>query len=423
MKKIIIVGAGSRGSLYSDLLKQHSDKVQVVGVAEPREFWRTRVVKEHNVPKENVFKDWADPLKRERFADAVIIATPDNLHVDPAIAYAKQGYHILLEKPMAPKASQCRQIVETVRENNVLFAVCHVLRYAPYTQKLMKLLDSGCIGKPVSIQHLEPVGYWHQAHSFVRGNWRNEEESSFMLLAKSCHDMDWLTYIMGSLPQKVSSFGSLKHFRSENAPAGSADRCLDCSVEETCAYSAKRIYLRLYEDGCREWPLDVLTTDLTEEGIISALKQGPYGRCVYQCDNDVVDHQVVNIEFEGGQTCAFTMTAFIRPFQHRKTRIFGTTGEIYCDCKSIEVFDFLTEECKKHIIDQDEEIIGHAGGDQAMIDCFVRAVCENDPSCLLSGAEETLATHLSVFAAEQARRKSQTIEVGTFCDCGTPDVK
>lgn len=415
-KKIIIVGSGSRGTLYSDLLKQYSDKIQVVGVAEPRQFWRTRIVQEHGIPKENVFKDWAEPLQCEKFADAVIIATPDNLHVDPAIAYAKQGYHILLEKPMAPTASQCRQIVETVRANNVLFAVCHVLRYAPYTQKLKELLNSGCIGKPVSIQHLEPVGYWHQAHSFVRGKWRNEEESSFMLLAKSCHDLDWLTHIMGSLPKRVSSFGALQHFRSENAPADSADLCLDCSVEGTCAYSAKRIYLRLFEDGCREWPLDVLTTDLTEEGIITALRQGPYGRCVYRCDNDVVDHQVVNIEFEQGQTCAFTMTGFIKPFQRRKTRIFGTKGEIYCDCKTIEVYDFLTEEIETHIVDLHEEIVGHAGGDQAMVNCFVKAVCENDSSCLLSGAEETLVTHLAVFAAENARRQGTVVDLENFLE-------
>jgi predicted dehydrogenase len=415
-KKIIIVGAGSRGTLYSDLLKQYSDNIQIVGVAEPREFWRTRVAKDHNIPKDNIFKDWADPLQREKFADAVIIATPDHLHAEPAIAYAKQGYHILLEKPMAPTASQCRQIVEAVQESNVLFAVCHVLRYAPYTQKLMELLDSGCIGKPVSIQHFEPVGYWHQAHSFVRGNWRNEEESSFMLLSKTCHDLDWLTYIMKSLPKKVSSFGTLTHFRPENAPAGSADRCLDCSVEKTCPYSAKRIYLRLYEDGCREWPLDVLTSDLTENGIISALKQGPYGRCVYQCDNDVVDHQVVNIEFEKGQTCAFIMTAFTKPFQYRKTHIFGTKGEIYCDCKTIEVSDFLTEESKTHAVDLQEEIVGHAGGDQAMVECFVKAVCENDPSRLLSGAEETLATHLAVFAAENARRQGTVVDLKNFLE-------
>ena len=410
-KKVLIVGAGSRGGLYAECLKAHSDRVQVVGIAEPREQWRQRFAQEHNLPKENVFSDWTEPLSRDRFADAVIIATPDHLHTEPAIAYAKQGYHILLEKPMAPTAEQCHKVAKAVRENDIMLAVCHVLRYTPYTQKLKSLLGSGCIGEPISIQHLEPVGYWHQAHSFVRGNWRNEAESSFMLLAKSCHDLDWLAYIMDSSAKYVSSFGGLDHFIPENAPDGAAARCLECPVESSCPYSAPKIYLDLFGKGCRDWPLDVVAADVSEKGLLEALRQGPYGRCVYQCDNDVVDHQVVNIEFENGRTGVFTMTAFTATGQQRQTRIFGALGEILCDCSTIRVTNFLNGQTTTHEIPLDGEIIGHAGGDPAMIDCFVRAICENDPACILSGAEETLATHLSVFAAEQARHSKQVVPV------------
>jgi len=410
-KKILLIGAGSRGELYGQCLKEHADRAEVVGVAEPREQWRQRFAAEHNLPNESVFTDWAEPLKHDRFADAVIIAMPDHLHTGPAIAYANQGYHILLEKPMAPTADQCHQIAEAVRKNGIMLAVCHVLRYAPYTQQLKALLDSGCIGESVSIQHLEPVGYWHQAHSFVRGNWRNEAESSFMLLAKSCHDLDWLAYIMGSHAKCVSSFGGLTHFKPQNAPDGATERCLKCPAEANCPYSAPKIYLGLFQKGYRGWPLDVLTADVTEEGLIDALHSGPYGRCVYHCDNDVVDHQVVNIEFDNGATGVFTMTAFTAPNRHRQTRIFGTRGELVCDCNTIHVTDFLTDQTTTHEIRSEEKIVGHAGGDPAMIECFVRALCENDPSHLLSGAEETLATHLSVFAAEQARHEKKIVSV------------
>ena len=414
-RTVLMIGAGSRGTIYADLLRQCGDRVRVVGVAEPRDPWRERMAAEYDLSAENVFRDWAEPLGRDRLADAVIISTPDRLHTEPAIAYAKAGYDILLEKPLAPTADECRQIVRAVKESGVLFAVCHVLRYAPYTRKLKSLLRSGCIGRPVSAQHLEPVGYWHQAHSFVRGNWRNERLSSFMLLAKSCHDLDWLSHIMGSLPKRVSSFGSLTHFRPENVPVGAAARCVDCHVEPTCAYSAKKIYRGLFDEGCREWPLDILTTDVTTAGIDRALRDGPYGRCVYQCDNDVVDHQVVNLEFEGGQTAAFTMTAFTKPAQHRRTRIFGTEGELFCDCERIEVFDFLTEGSTTYEI-VDDDVEGHAGGDGAMVESFVNALTHDDPSQLLSGADETLSTHLAVFAAERARREGTVVEVDSIGD-------
>ena len=405
--KIAIIGAGGRGTGYASYAEAHPEQAKIVGVAEPRDFYRNRLVEKHGIPEDGTFTDWRQAAEREKFADAVIIATQDAMHVEPVVAFAAKGYHILLEKPMAPDAEGCRRIYEAVTQADILFAVCHVMRYTGYTQKLKSLIDSGLIGDVVSIQHLEPVGYWHQAHSFVRGNWRNERESSFMLLAKSCHDLDWLRYIVGSSCEKVSSFGSLKHFCKEGKPAAAGDavRCLDCAFEADCPYSASKIYLGRVDQGQTGWPVDVLTADLTREGVTEALRSGPYGRCVYECDNDVVDNQVVNMQFAGGKTACFTMTAFNQA-ANRKTHIFGTRGELYGDGSVIEHFDFLSDRTEK--IDTaapDGSILGgHGGGDYGLMQSFVSAVAQSDQSMVLSGPEETLETHLMVFAAERARK-------------------
>jgi predicted dehydrogenase len=215
---------------------------------------------------------------------------------------------------------------------------------------------------------------------------------------------------MGSAPRRVSSFGALRHFRAENAPEGSAERCLDCAVEANCPFSARRIYHRLYDEGCRGWPLSVLTPEVNEANLNDALRRGPYGRCVYRCDNNVVDHQVVSIEFAGGQTGVFTMTAFTPPHQERRTRIFGTRGELYCQGGHVEVYDFLTETTHRHDI---RTFGNHAGGDEAMVDAFARAIINDDPRCLTTGIDESLASHLAVFAAEQARRTTQVVDVSS----------
>lgn len=410
---LLVVGAGVRGTNYASYALHHPEEARVIGVAEPRAWWRNRLVDEHDMADEYVFADWREAAALPRFANAVIITTQDAMHVEPAVAFANKGYHILLEKPMAPDEEGCRRIVEAVKANGVTLAVCHVMRYTRYTQTLKSIVDSGRIGEIISMQHLEPVGYWHQAHSYVRGNWRNEALSSPMLLAKSCHDLDWIRYIMGKQCTQVSSFGSLKHFRAEERPEGSADRCLDCAVEPDCPYSAKRIYMRFLKRGVRRWPLEVLTPDISEEGVLAALRDGPYGRCVYACDNDVVDHQVVNMNFVDGSTASFTMTAFTRQ-RNRETRLFGTRGEIYGDGQFIHIYDFLTEQTE--VIDtevsSDGSILsGHGGGDRGVMESFVAAVSHGDASRVLSGPDESLETHLMVFAAERARHEGRVVDV------------
>ncbi|XP_063001515.1 uncharacterized protein LOC134411582 [Elgaria multicarinata webbii] len=338
-------------------------------------------------------------------------------HQAPAVAFAHKGYHILLEKPMAVTAEDCKEIVRACKTSNVILSVCHVLRYHPVALKIKELLNAGLIGDICHIQHLEPVGFWHFAHSFVRGNWRNEAESSFSLLAKSCHDIDLINFWIGNKRcLKLSSFGSLSHFTRENKPKGAASCCLNCSIEQTCPYSAKKIYLEQAKQGCFSWPVSVVCNsgEYDIESLTEALRHGPYGRCVYECDNDVVSNQVVNMEFEGGATAAFTMVAFTEKLGVRKTTIYGTKGELSCQgAGPVEVFDFLQK--KKNIFPPNKMpseprcLSGHDSSDYYLMESFISAIAENNPSLIQTGAEETLNSHLLVFEAERSRREDRVV--------------
>ena len=408
----LIVGAGSRGMRYAEFAAANPDVAKLVGVAEPRATPRELLTHQHQLQAEFVFADWKEAAAKEKFADAVIISTLDAMHAETAIALANKGYHILLEKPMAPSLQQCQRIFDAVKANNVILAVGHVLLYSNYTRKLKELLQAGTIGKIVSVQHLEPVGFWHQAHSFVRGNWRNESESSPMLLAKSCHDLDWIRHIVDQPCVAVSSFGNLNHFKKEEKPveAGDATRCTECPHEPDCCYSAQKLYLGNLSDGNTGWPVDVVTCDTTAEGVTAALSSGPYGQCVYECDNDVVDAQVVNLEFTGGVTASFTMTAFTSAGP-RRTSIFGTHGEIYGDESTITVKDFLSGKTTTHKTELPDSFgLGPcASGDNGLMQTFFSAVANSAPQELLSGPAETLESHKIVFAAEQARRERSVV--------------
>jgi len=411
--KLLVAGAGSRGHGYARYALERPDEAEVIAVAEPRKFYREKMVQDHNIPARNIYESWEEMAEREKFADAVIIATPDREHTQPAIAFARRGYHILLEKPMAPTEEECRQIVEEAIKHDIILAVCHVLRYTQYTQTLKKMLTEGAIGDIVSLQHLEPIGYWHYAHSYVRGNWRNEAESAPMLLAKSCHDLDWIHYIMGSDCRKLSSFGNLKYFRRENKPTGAGMRCVECSIERKCPYSAIKLYIDMnISKGQTEWPVDVVTPDTSREGVLKALQKGPYGRCVYECDNDVCDHQVVNMVFEDDATASFTVTAFTE-VTGRRTSIFGTDGELYGDGRYINLLDFHTDRHSR--IDTHSEgatvTSGHGGGDWNLVKDFVEAVGTDNPSLVISGPKETLDSHLMVFYAEKARKQNSVVEM------------
>ena len=402
---VVVVGAGVRGSGYARWARRHPDRASVVAVAEPREVRRARFSAEHGIADQNAAADWRQLAGRGRFADAVLICTQDRMHAEPAEVFAGLGYHILLEKPMAPDEAAGRRIVAVVEKAGVMLAVGHVMRYTPYTRAVKAIVESGQLGDIMSVQHLEPVGFWHQAHSYVRGNWRRSDLATSMLLAKSCHDLDWLAYILGRAPVRASSFGSLTHFTAANRPAGAADRCVACTVEASCPYSALRLYQGLLERGEHSWPLSVVVEDFSAGSLDEALRDGPYGRCVYACDNDAVDHQVVALEFDGATTATFTMTAFSEA-AGRSTRLFGTRGELTGDGQSIRVYDFLSR--AERLITPSpagamDAAAGHGGGDAGLMDAFTGAVATGNRELILSGPRESLASHLAVFAAERAR--------------------
>lgn len=400
-----VLGAGARGSVFAGFAGQFPGRARIVAVADPRAERRDALAAQLGVAGDRRLRDWRELAARQRLADAVIVTTPDREHAEAAIRFAKLGYHVLLEKPIAPTWAECVSVVGAVEQARVILAVCHVMRYTAYTEAVRRAVADGRLGQIVGVEHLEPVGWWHFAHSYVRGNWRRAGGSGPSLLTKCCHDLDWLRYVVGRPAVSVSSRGGLHHFTPASRPPGAAGRCLDCAVEPTCPYSATRLYLSFLNDPKRkEWPLSVVTTDLTERGVRQALRDGPYGRCVYACDNDVADHQVVTIEFGDGVTATLTMSAFT-PFGRRRTRIMGTRGFLEGDGHQVAVTDFVTGRTEPVAVrDQRADAGGgHGGGDFGVIGAFVDAVASGDRSLIRTGPRESLDSHLMAFAAERSR--------------------
>ncbi len=406
----IVAGAGNRGNVYASYAEKAPADLKIVGFAEPIPFRSERFARRYAIPPERQFKTWEDIFKVKKFADAIIITTPDHLHYGPAMAALGMGYDLLLEKPIAQSWKECSDIMNLAIDRKRIVAICHVLRYAPLFRKIKEVVDSGALGRMVSIQLMEPVEHIHMSHSFVRGNWRNARESNPMLLAKSCHDLDLLTWYTGKHCKSVSSFGSLTWFRQENAPAGSTDRCTDgCAVEPECPYSALKIYHRK-----RTW---LHHMDLPAEGdqgpaILDHLKHGPYGRCVYRCDNDVVDHQVVSMEFEDDITVNFNMEAHTS-YAGRRIRIMGTEGDLVGDEKDLYISNFKTDTTVRWNVNEDAaRASGHGGGDYGLARAFVQAVSTHDPAPLATTIDSAMESHLIAFRAEESRADGTVKTVG-----------
>ena len=338
MEKVItiaVAGYGLRGQCYSQYTLEHPDTMKVVAVADIVREKVDAAKQLFNLPEQMCFDSAEQMLEQPKLADLMFICTQDRQHVPMALAALEKGYHVLLEKPISPELSECIELQKKAHEKNRVVTVCHVLRYSPFYQTVKQIMDSGKLGEIRNISAHEDVGYFHQAHSFVRGNWRNSEETSPMILAKSCHDMDLLQWLMGQRCEYISSYGSLSHFRADKAPEGATEYCLGgCKCKDECPYDAEKIYITNKKTGVRDnhggWPCNALCVDPTEENVYEAIKTGPYGRCVYHCDNDVVDHEVVDMEFENGATAVFTMTAFTKNTR-RTIRVMGTLGELEGD--------------------------------------------------------------------------------------------
>lgn len=422
----IVLGCGQRGRGYARFALDLPGWLKIVGVADPVAHRRNRLAEEHGImDKSLILDDWRGFVSKEKVADVAFICTQDKMHKEPSMALAQKGYHLLLEKPMAVYESDCEQIAEAAEAAGVMVAVCHVLRYYPPAIKVKEIIDKDLIGQVVTVDHRENILWWHFAHSFVRGNWRNVEGSTFSLLAKSCHDIDLIMFWLGDMRcTKIHSFGGLYHFKKDQKPPGAAgvNACFDCpaGVEKACPYSAKKIYLERYPVEKPKWPMSVVCDVEDVPGgyrnsLTKALQSGPYGRCVYECDNNVVDHQVVSMEFESGANASFTMNAFTKNMC-RETRICGTKGELRWDGSPdapIVVHDFTTDQETLHhpdkIVPEMSRLKGHGGADFFLISAFVRAVAFGDPTMVSSGIRDSLRSHKLVFAAEKSRLNN-TIE-------------
>jgi len=305
--RAIMVGAGNRGlRTYGRYAELYPHKIKFVGVAEPDPVRRKRFSEIHHIGSGDQYASWEELLSKPQLCEAAFICTQDRMHFRPTLAALEKGYHVLLEKPMSQDPVECIRMAEWAEEKDRLLVIGHVLRFTAFFSTIKRIVDAGKIGDIVSIQHSENIGYWHFAHSFVRGNWRKTAESSPMILTKCCHDMDILLWLLdGRSCVKLSSFGSLRHFHWGNAPEGSTERCTDgCSAEKDCPYSALKVYLGTpggpwYARGLHPVTREslgrlkaVVSHDTGSTEVMEALRTGPYGRCVYRCDNDVADNQV-----------------------------------------------------------------------------------------------------------------------------------
>ena len=396
--KIILIGAGQRGNCYANYALNHPGDIKIVGVAEPHKARREAFVKKYDIPAENVVHTWEDVFKRDKWADAVMICTQDNMHYGPAMAAIAQGYDILLEKPIAPTEKECTEIAEAAAKAGVKVVVCHVMRYTPFFSKIKEIVESGEIGDIVTYVHNENVGNVHHSHSFARGNWRNSDESCPMILAKSCHDMDCIQWLVDKECLALTSFGSLKYFCKDYCPENAPLRCTDgCTAE--CSYDARKLYL----ESDSEWFRSVAAghANPTDEEVEHAIKTGPYGKCVFQTDNNVVDHQVVNMQFEDGVTVMFSM-ASLTPDTSRSIKIMGTKGELKAHTvpHSIKITNFKNYEERELIVDAGG---GHDGGDIGIMKAFVQYLRGELPAEKVSEAGISAKNHRLCFKAEESR--------------------
>jgi predicted dehydrogenase len=453
----VLVGAGQRGTqVYGQYALQNPEQIIFIAVAEPDEVRRRRFTDAHRIPPENVFESWEPLFSRSQEGRAALICTQDQQHTAPALAAMQAGYDVLLEKPMATTSSECRSLVQGAQEYGRQLHVCHVLRYTRHFSKLRQILQSGKLGQIITVDHRENVSWWHMAHSYVRGNWANQAASSPMILAKCCHDFDILLWLLERECDQLSSIGSLLHFRPENAPEGAPDYCLDgCPAAEECPYYAPFIYLELLPlwravaatstglprlvargqldapqllkmvgtivtdlrrvSDYRDWPRSVVSQDPTPENLEAALRRGPYGRCVYHCDNDVVDNQVVMMQFAGGIPVTLTMHGHSH-LEGRATTIEGSLGSVKAffgvGGARIEFFEHRSGK-KVRYNTSARRVEGHGGGDYGLMSAFVKSL-RKESGAPLTTASQALESHLMAFAAETARVENRIVSREEF---------
>lgn len=407
--KAIVIGAGSRGQFaYGKYALDNPQDIKFIAVAEPNKIRRDQFSKEHKIPIENIYEDWKVLLEKQKFADVVFICTPDKKHFEVTLAALKKGYDILLEKPIAPTYEECEILSKKATETGSSVAVAHVLRYTPFFSIIKEIIDSKKFGDIRGINYIESVGHIHYSHSFVRGNWRNEELSAPMLLAKSCHDMDMLLYIIGADCTNISSYGSKGYFSLNNKPAGTPHRCLEgCPIEKECPYYAPKIYI----NGNSRWLAHLGLHSTKKEEILKALKDSPYGICVYDCDNNMTEQQAVILKFKNEVTASFTMSAFTQEIS-RTVKIMMEKGELSGDLDSnkIEINNFRTG--KKSIINNvSSNTRGHGGGDIGLMKDFLQHLNDKEKYPLKTSIQEAIQSHKIALLAHKAMTENINIEL------------
>ena len=409
MYTVAIIGVGARGGdVYGTLLAENKkDLFKIVSICDLKEERLARFGEFFGVPEEARFQD-EESFFAEKRADLIVIATPDKCHVRHCLKAFELGYNVMTEKPLTDNKEECEALLAAQKKAGTKALVCHVLRYAPAFVKAAELLQQGEIGQLVVIDALERVGYSHQAHSYVRGNWRNLEVSAPMILAKCCHDLDLLQFYANSKCKSISSVGELIYFKKENEPAGATDRCLDCPHRDTCTYSAKIHYIDSWNwqgNPTDHWPFNIIAAaPITEEKLLTALREGPYGRCAYRCDNDVVDHQLTTMTFENGVKATLTMTAFTALGGRRYT-FHGTHGDLVLDetSNTLTLHKFSKAPIVYTLSDLNEKGYGHGGGDGKLIDQLYDMLSGN--SSTATSFEASVESHLMGIYAEESRVK------------------
>ena len=408
--KYIVIGAGSRGSIYGSWA--FANGIEIAAVVELRPDRLMEAGKQWNVPQDRLFTDAEDLFALGRIANAAIIATMDRDHFGHVMAALDCGYDILLEKPISPDPRECLAIEEKANRLGRKITVCHVLRYTNFFGAIKDIIDSGELGKIVAIKHSENIGNFHMAHSFVRGNWRNDTLSSPIIMQKSCHDLDILLWLTGAHCTKVAAFGSLSYFKESNAPAGSTERCVNCPVAPSCRFEAKKCYL----PTLGSWPTDVVCLEQTEAALDAALESGPYGRCVYRCDNNVCDHMSIIMEFDNEVTATFSLTAQTSPC-HRNIHIMMEDGEIIGDDSQRQILvrrhvSSNADTFQERIIHIRTNASGHGGGDAGIMEDFTASLSANGQT--RSAISASVESHLMACAIEKARLTGTVVALDAF---------
>lgn len=417
----ILIGAGLRGTIYTNEMFKLKDKFKVIGVAEPIENRKNFIKQKHGISDDMCFNSWQEILSKPKMADIAIISTMDEAHYEPALKAIELGYNILVEKPIAPTAKECADILFAAEKKGVKVLVCHVLRYTPFFKKIKQIIMDGTIGDIMSILQVEGVGNVHQSHSYVRGNWHSEKETSPMLLAKCCHDLDILQWLLDEPCEKIQSFGKLTYFTPQYAPEGAPERCIDggCPIEDTCPYNCRKLY---YESKDNTWIRPACTKGIskgefpTDEDVMTALKTTDFGLCVFKANNDVVDHQTVNMQFKSGANVTLSMNAFNQG--GRYIRVFGTKGELFAhmNAEKIDVYTFEDKKCAEiPVLSNDESILGgHGGGDAGMIYELYDYLSENYKGFCAADISISVKNHLIGFAAEKSRHEDTVENIDKF---------